>query len=1531
MSFRMSDDSSKIALTDTVAHDAIANEALANRVEHEVRPVLEPGTVIKHYELIRELGAGGMGMVFLARDTRLARLVAIKFLLEHTGAGAERFLVEARTTALCRHENIVVIYDVDEINGFPYMVLEYIEGRTLRSAMSERARDTASAVEVMVPVARALACAHAMGIIHRDLKPENILLANSGQVKVVDFGIAKQIARQLNDGVNSTNHLPMQEPMHEMGLTQDGALVGTMPYMSPEQWRYEPLDTSTDIWAAGIILFELATGTHPLEPLSFTNLFRVADSTTPMPSARDKLVGAPALADVIDRCLKKHKEERFGSATLLADALENLGADKHPEASSEDENPFAGLAAFQESDAARFFGRDADIDATIGKLRHHQLVAIAGPSGVGKSSFVRAGVIPALKRAGRQMEAFVVRPGRHPLVALADVLGFFADTAVDAGALDESTPAAVIADILKTQPGYLGSRLRARCRKRGNDHRILLFVDQLEELFTLGIDVSERAAFCACLEGVADDASSPLRVIVTIRADFIDRLADERRFLNEMTRGLLFLPPIGREGLRDALKKPIEAAGYKFEDDQLADEMQSGLDGTKSPLPILQFTASKLWEARDRENKVLTRAAYRAIGGVAGALSTHADAVLEGLSLSEQRLARSIFLRLVTIDQTRAIVQWDEFRSLSEDMTAVEQVVDYLADARLLSIERDNERAGKTVELVHESLIETWEKYRVWLDENAQDAQFLTELRTAALQWEKNGEAPGFLWRDRAAVEAGSWLTQRRKHLNADGTIGLGKREERYLEAVVRLMETARRRQWQVIAALIAGLSMVIVVVSTLAFQSKRAAERAEAEKVEAQAQRVEAERSATRARNATRMAAARERQHDPTTALALLREIEPESVPTGWAAFASWTSMANVASVVLQHDSAVSSASFSPDNTRIATISWNELHVWNADGTGQPLVLEGEMGGIVAWSPDAKRIVTALHDNSLQVLNADGTGQPLELTGHEDRVTRAAFRPDGTRIVSASHDKMVRVWNADGTGRPLVLAGHENAVNRVAWSPDGNRIASASDDKTVRVWNADGTDQPLVLTGHDDRVNAVAWSPDGKFIVSGSYDKTIAVWNADGSQQPRIFKGHDNFVTAVAWSPDNTRIASASGDTTVRVWNADGSSQPLVLRGHNDSVYDVAFSPDSTRVLSASLDNTARVWNMNRPAQRMVFQGHDDHVYDAAYSVDGQRIVSAACDKTVRVWNADGSGRPLVLQGHEDRVYAAVFSPDDQRIVSGSRDRTLRVWNANGTGLPIVLQGHDSSVNAAAFSPDGKRIVSGSSDKTIRVWNSDGSDKPLVLQGHEDRVFGAAWSPDGTRIASCAGDKTVRVWNADGKGQPLVLRGHTERVNGVAFSPDGKRILSASNDKTVRIWNADGTGQPLVLDGHHGEAFVSGYMSFSPDGKHIVVSYTDGTVLVWNADGTGEPLTLRASNTSINSASWSPDGKHIVGASEDNSVIVWSDLEPLQSPADARLWTPTSYCMSLEVRQAILDFSDAQSRKDLDVCQRRVNELRLR
>ena len=1455
---------------------------------------LEPGSFIEHYEIIRELGQGGMGRVFLARDTRLARLCAIKVLLAYTGERAGRFLAEARATARCKHESIVVVYEVDESRGYPYMVLEYLEGRTLRAWMTERGAPVPAhlAAELMSPVVRALVCAHEMGIVHRDLKPENIVLTDSGQVKVLDFGIAKRVER---GDVESSIASAREPRVESFGQPGGSAIVGTLPYMSPEQWLGVDIDPRSDIWAAGIILHELITGSHPLASADMPPLVEVQNLDLPMPSARERHPDAGALGAVIDRCLKKHKSERMGSARELLGELESLLVPSKVSVLPADDNPFAGLSAFQEADAARFFGRNHDIAAVLGRLRSQQIVVVAGPSGAGKSSFVRAGIIPALKRTEAHWEAFILRPGRRPLSALADVLTQVSD--------DDDTEA------LRHRPGHLGTQLRARCRRAGSDHHVLLFVDQFEELYTLGADPGERAAFLACLEGVADDPSSPLRVVLAVRSDFLHRLVDNRQFMTEVTRGLLLLPPMGRDGLREAVTRPVEAAGHRFEGNDLVEQILDALMGSRSPLPLLQFTAARLWEARDRDRKLLSRDSYRALGGVEGALSAHADAVLATLSAKEQRLARTLLLRLVTPERTRAVVSLSELRELTEDDGAAENVAYRLADARLLLIETGGEREGGAVEIVHESLIEGWAKLRQWLDENEQDAQVLARLRMAAQQWEASGESEGLLWRDRAAKDAGAWLERRRAEGEADGRTGLGKREGRYLAAVLALFERARLRRRRQVIGVIVMLSMIASMMSYLAIRAEREAARAQAE--------------ARQARNATRMAAARELVADPTTALALLREVEPPEVPRGWSELSRWALQEGPAHVVLTHADALHAAAFSPDGQRIVVASSGKIAlVQNADGTGEPLVLRGHEERVysASFSPDGQRIVTASWDRTARIWSVDGNGEPLVLRGHKRPLYSAAWSPDGQRIVTASADKTARVWNADGSGEPSILRGHEGNVVWAAWSPDGKRIVTGAWDKTARVWSADGDGEPIILR-HEANVNSAELSPDGRRIVTASQDNTARVWNADGTGEPLVLRGHQDEVDSAAFSPDGRSIVTASGDSTARVWNADGTGEPLVLRGHQGEVGTAVFSHDSKRILTAASDKTARIWNAEGVGKPLVLHGHRENASSVAFSPDGGSIVTASTDNTARVWNADGTGEPLVLH-HQDRVFSAAYRPDSKRIVTASPDGAARVWNADGTGAPLVFR-HEQGrgLVGAAYSPDGKRIVTAGVDTTAQVWNVDGKGEPIILRGHQQCVNSAAFSPDGKRIVTASLDGTVRVWSADGAGEPLVLRGHEGTVQSAAWSPDGKRIATVGT-KAVRVWNADGTGEPVVFPSHD----VLSSAAWSPDGKRIVTA-AGKTVRVWSADGMGELLALHGGNNGFRHAAWSPDGKRIVAASSDTTVWVWTDLEPLSGIDDPRLWTATTYCMSVERRLELLHVSEATAKVDQEACVRRVEQ----
>ncbi|WP_437288368.1 nSTAND1 domain-containing NTPase [Sorangium sp. So ce406] len=1534
--------------------------------------LLESSDFVNDYEIIRKLGQGGMGIVYLARDTKLGRLVAIKFLLSYTGRGIERILDEARATARCRHENIVVIHEVDEIHGCPYLVLEYIKGRSLREWLTQRERPGASgwpplaappgsmsprhAIELMIPVVRALLCAHEVGIVHRDLKPENIRLDDAGRIKVLDFGLAKRIDAGLASAITGAG----AALAGDADARRKSAIAGTPHYMAPEQLLGSDMDGRTDLWAVGIILHELLTGAHPLDPFSRARLSEVVDLDVPMPSLCARRPELGALGALVDRCLEKRKAARVGSAGELLAELEALLPDRRSLDLSEGESPFAGLFSFQEADAARFFGRDRDITAIAVRLRSQQLLVIAGPSGAGKSSLGRAGIIPALKRSNDRWESFVLRPGRRPLSALADVLAQVVEApparASEGAAASSPEPAdhdGLVAT-LRTQPGCLGARLRARCRRDGPRRRALLFVDQLEELYTLGAAPEERAAFIACLEGVADDASSPLRVLLAVRSDFLDRLAEHRDFMIGVTRGLWFLPPMGRDDLREALTRPLGAAGYRFETAEMVEHMLGTLESTRSPLPLLQFTAGKLWDARDRARRLLTQASYEQLGGVAGALSAHADAVLSALPPREQRLVRAVLLRLVTPERTRAVVSLDELQELApggegDGAEAIAQVVQHLAGARLLLLgaggEAGGEFGGPTVELVHESLIERWPKLGQWLAESERDAQLVARLRVAAQQWAASGEDEGLLWRDRAAGEARAWYERRRAEQGAASRVELGKREERYLRAVAALAERARRlrlRQRFGTAVLVAigAVATVVLLLAMKAHQEKaranQEATRANQEAARANQEAAHANRQAARvqdearqARNATRMVAARKLQADPTTVLAILRELEPPHVPRGWDDLARRALHSFVARAVLSHPDLVLHASHDRDGTRIVTACADKVvRVWNADGSGEPVELRGHQDYVssAAFSRDGKRIVTASNDQTVRVWNADGTGQAVELRGHKGGVTSAAFSPDGKRVVSASRDGTVRVWNADGTGKPMLLERNGGVVYSAAFSPDGRRIVTASSDGIARVWNADGSGRPLLLRGHKARLYSAAFSPDGQRIVTASQDRTARVWSANGTGKPITLLGHKGELYSAAFSPDGQRIVTASQDRTARVWNANGTGEPITLLGHEIWVTSAAFSPDGKHVVTGSYDRTARVWSVDSANEFSILRGHEDRVCSAAFSPDGKRIVTGSYDRTARVWNADGTGKPTFLRGHGNSVCSAAFSPDGERIVTASHDGTARVWSATGTGKPITLRGHGDAVHSAAFSPDGTRIVTASGDRTARVWNADGSGEPIVLRGHEDGVSSAAFSPDGKRIVTASGDRTARVWNADGSGEPIVLRGHAIWVTSAAFSPDGKSIVTASWDRTACVWSADGSGEPIVLRGH--ENWVSS-AAFSRDGKRVVTASQDMTTRVWNADGTGEPMILRASDAAVNAAAFSADGRSIVTACDDKIARVWTDLEPLRGVGDAKLWAATTYCMPVEQRRELFGVSEATAWNNLEACQRRVDEAR--
>ena len=792
---------------------------------------------IGRFGVIRELARGGMGQVFLARDTKLGRKVAIKFLLQHDPSVVQRFVIEARATARCTHENIVTIYEVGEHQGLPFMVLEYLEGKPL-SDLLIKPMPVRELVEILAPVVRALDRAHEHGIVHRDLKPSNIFVTDRGTVKVLDFGVAKCFeappevrAATAPDGREPARDGAFADEISYITFSNGGMLVGTLPYMSPEQWGAGEVDHLSDLWAIGVLFWRVLTGVHPAgtgEPAKLRE--RLVDLDTPLASLATRSTPAypipPEIVAIADRCLAKRKADRYPSAAAL---LADLVAFLQPRAPLPSSSgplatelcPYRGLAAFTETDADVFFGRSGEIRTALGRLEDRPLLAVVGPSGVGKSSFVSAGLVPAMRATGKAWHVRHLRPGRAPLQGLAGML------------LEEEIPPAeadaIIAE-LGEAPGQLGEALRRNAVRRG--HRVLIVVDQLEELFTLSDDARTREVFLAALLAAADDRSAPVRVVLSMRADFLDRLAGARHFLAELSRGLFFLAAPDRDNLRETLVRPAEYAGYAFEDPAIVEELL-GAANHRGALPLLQFAATRLWDARDRDRKLLTRASYEAMGGAGGAFVRHADEIAAAVPPERSGVLRAIMTRLVTPEGTRAVVDRDELRSLG-DAAEIEGILDQLVAGRLIHVHADP-HGDTTVEIVHEVLITAWPTLARWLDETHALRGFTNDLRVTVRQWVARGKPSELVWRGPTAAEALA-LTQRH-------ALDLSEHEREFLAAV--RAHAARRRRLRVAAvvAIFAALALVIAggAIAVVEIRDAELVAREQAEAAESEARRARA------------------------------------------------------------------------------------------------------------------------------------------------------------------------------------------------------------------------------------------------------------------------------------------------------------------------------------------------------------------------------------------------------------------------------------------------------------------------------------------------------------------------------------------------------------------------------------------------------------------------------------------------------------------------------------------------------------------
>ncbi|HLP90765.1 MAG TPA: caspase family protein [Nostocaceae cyanobacterium] len=1146
--------------------------------------------------------------------------------------------------------------------------------------------------------------------------------------------------------------------------------------------------------------------------------------------------------------------------------------------------PYRGLQYFdfKEEDAKYFYGREALIDQLLDKVRTSNFLAVLGGSGSGKSSVVRAGLLYQLGLGRRlsgseQWEIKIFRPGEHPLKSLA--LAF-----VDYGLTDieRASQLTQAEGLITTGCSGLKHLIEA-----SNAPRIVLVVDQFEEVFTLCQNEAERKQFFECLLGNLQQLGNKICLVLVMRADFLGKCSDQEYsgLAQQIQQHLVTVTPMTREELEQAIVEPAQQVGLEVEP-ELVEEMIADVEGSPGSLPLLEYTLKELWQQHQ-----FTLAAYTHLGGVKGTLQKRATEVYKALSSEEQPVAKRIFLELTQLgegtEDTRRRVLLRDLVPSPQEAPVVERVIGKLADekVRLLVTSTLIEKGTKSgsiavVDVAHEALIRNWPLLRQWLNENREALRQKRKIEAAAQEWLDNGKIKDYLLQGVKLAQAEDFLqthadtmpvSSPAKELiaasQAERDYHLQQEEERRQR---ELQQEIKARQAAQTTTKVALASTVLVSIAAIfAFFQWREAQQ-QFNIAELQKMNITATQSLNLDSQQLEALIDNLKAGKQLEKVKYLRKLNANTKIQVIANLRQALDEVKEKNRLVGHNDDVNDVAFSPDGQMLASASGDKtVKLWRTNGTlihtfkGHDNLVKD-----VTFSPDGQLLASASGDKTVKLWRITDGSLINTLKGHQDYVNGLVFSPNGLTLASASDDNTVKLWRTNDGSLINTLKGHESYVWAVAFSPNGLTLASAGYDNTVKLWRT--TDGNLIntLKGHENPVKDVAFSPDGQTLASGSDDNTVKLWRTTDGRLINTLKNEDE-VYDVAFSPDG-KIVASGGRYGITLWGNDGTWIATFAK-LNNSIVGIEFDPTSKTLASAGYDNRVKLWRTDG-SFITTFKGHEGEVSSVSFSPDGKNFIAAGGNKTAKLWRNDGT-LITTLKGHESDVWAVAFSPDGQTIASGSNDNTVKLWKTNGS-LITTLKGHENTVFGVAFSPDGQKLASASADTTIKLWRTDGS-LITTLKGHEGKVWAVAFSPDGQTLASASADTTIKLWRTIDGSLITTIQGHENPVLDIAFSPDSKTLASASGDKTVKLWRTDDGSLVSTFQGH--EDGVRS-VTFSPDGQTVASGSWDNTVKLWSPDGS-LVATLKGHKNLVYDVAFSPDGKTLASASKDNTVRMW-DLQ---------------------------------------------------
>lgn len=1456
---------------------------------------LPPMRRLRGYELREQIGSGGFGEVYRAYQPSVNREVAVKVILPQYANEPDfirRFEAEAQIVARLEHPHIVPLYDYWRDPDGAYLVMRLLK-ESLRERLKRSPLTLNEVLCLVEQIAAALTIAHRSGIVHRDLKPANILFDGEGNAYLSDFGIAKVLAHKTRTG-------------------QTGLVIGSPAYLSPEQIGQGEITPAADMYSFGILIYETLTGIHPF-PADLTPTELIARHLSqPLPLvAGSRPEFSPALDEVIQKATAKTARARYPDMLSLAAAFReaaggggtNVPYQEHHLTPMADEqtwtpaeqmvemrNPYKGLRAFEEADAADFFGRATLVQQLLERLkengRYSNFLAVVGPSGSGKSSVVKAGLLPALRKGSipgaEQWYMAHILPGAHPLEEIELALVRLA-----------TTPGLSLLTQLQENPRGL---LRVVRKLFPEKSTLLLVIDQFEEVFTLSQSAEESAFFLDSLYAAITDPHSPVKLVVTLRADFYDRPLLHPAFSKLMNARTQVVTPLSPEELEEAICSPASRVGVMLEPG-LAADMVAEVSAQPGALPLLQYALTELFEAR--RDQSLNHEAYRKLGGVSGALARKAEEVMTGLSPAGQEAAGQMFLRLVTlgegVEDTRRRTLQSELLALGERNQGMEEAIQAFGAARLLSFDRDPVTRTPTVEVAHEAILREWTRLKGWLDERRGDIRQQRQLAAAAYEWLASGREASYLLSGARLTQVEAWQTH--------NTVALTDTERAFLAASLaerthletleherQAKEARLRRRIQQAVGVVAVVSIVAAAVSIIfALIASDRSREADVQRGEAVAAQAQSEKSAADFRlmaltNGSRAALA---AGDTDTALALALEANHEPNPPGYAQLA------------------LAQAAYCPGtmHTLPVRLPWFNLHpsgkyliaaqdspeswgLMDIDPVSprfgefvvsQTLPTSWKMQTYPVFSPDGKlaffsyRLFTAPRGEAY-LMNTDPTSpnflkiNRIDVEDAGQMFTTVAFGADSHTLLLAGCASMID---------PETYSCSEGTL--VAWQVDPERLSLVGIRQHVVVdgfidLGQENPTRPALRTPYRARLEMYV---DGPIPIDRVTMRGLMT---------QIHAGYKRSLHLVDLDPASARFG--------QILHTFVPPADLVAG---------ALSPDGKAILVTDGEQFG-LWDLENYQMLQSFQLPESFPIQLEFDPSGQYALLTTNDKVIFVYEV-ASGRIMSrLLGHNWQVFQAHFTPDGKGIVSSTMDGT-RFWEFRrgdilheyNTFLPPAPVGWP---RGSDFSPDGKMLIVGGEcvggcegDTGAAVYDVASGAELRRFGGYPAGSLGINFSDDGAKalimdMSLMAG----KVWNV-ATGQVLSSIDNPKVDNlapslslGADFRGDGRSLVSAvSLMGQILIW--DITENPArelkrIPAEPYSEQPQTIVLVESNVHPLVFASMPSGEIVGWNLE-TGEKIVVLKGHTAVVfRLAVSPDKRRLLSGGNDSTLILW-DIDP--------------------------------------------------